>query len=121
MDNISRQLIEMLTFPRLKAIEALDLGVCPHGGVFHARDQGCQTCIAMFECSWLKSHEPFVDLASQSRPELVASLRLAIDFLVSQNHRKNSAIKSCVCESCRWIENANRLIREAEGRSEVAK
>lgn len=119
MDDVRRQLIEMLTFPRLKAMEALDLGICPHGGYFHSHDRRCQACVAKFECSWIKTHEPFVTLATQTQSDLVQSLRTAIEFVVSQNHRKASSNSNCVCESCRWIENANRLIRRAEGRTEI--
>ena len=119
VNDLRRELMEMLTFPRLKALEVLDLETCPHGGVFHMHDNGCQTCLAMYECSWIKSHEPFVAVAGQSLPELTQTLHRAVDYMASQNHRKKSTSPFCVCETCRWIEKANRLIRQAEGRSQV--
>lgn len=121
MEDLRRQLIEMLAFPRLKAFEALQLDACPHGGQFQSVDDGCRTCQSMFECSWIQSNEPFIALAQEAPADLVKSLRLACEYVTSRNHRVQGSRAFCVCETCRWIEKANRLIRTAEGQSETVR
>ncbi len=119
MEEVRRQLIEMLTFPRLLALKTMELDDCRHGGRFQSRDPTCRTCDFMYQCTWLESNEPFVELAQRPLTELIRALRFSIDYVDSQNHRGNQPSSKCVCETCRWLGNAQRLVRQAEGKTEV--
>lgn len=119
MDELKRQIIEALTFPRLQAFEVLDLEKCPSGGRFHSKNDNCKACEAMFPCAWIESNEPFIELAAKSTEDLLQALRIARDFIVSGNHRGTIGRTSCVCEHCRWIGRADRLIRAGEGKSRI--
>ncbi len=113
------QIIEMLTFPRLMALDSMELDGCPHEGQFEADSSRCKTCEYMYECTWLKSNEPFLALASSPVDELLNALRFAIDYVDSQNHRSGVARTFCVCKNCSWINSAKLLLKSTEGRSEI--
>lgn len=113
------QIIEMLTFPRLLAMDAMALEDCPHEGQFVTGSPRCRTCEFLYECTWLQSNEPFVALASRPTEELLDALRFAIDYVDSQNHRPGETKSFCVCKKCSWINSAKLLLKSKEGRSEI--
>jgi len=121
MTDVRLRLIEVLAFPRLFAVQSISPRDCPHNGRFDAGDPRCGCCDHGPECEWLESSEPFVDLASQPREDLVQALRFAVDYIDANNHRPGNRIATCVCESCRWLQKADRLLREIDGRAVVAK
>lgn len=121
VQSIKLQLIEMLTFPRLMALEKMELEECPHNGQFRSRNSECQTCVFMYECSWLQSNEPFVVLGQRSLAELATSLEFAIDYVDSQNHRAGGKRRLCVCEKCSWIDRARRLRRKVDGKTTIVR
>lgn len=98
------------------ALKSMELDDCPHDGRFQSRDPQCRTCEFMYQCTWLESNEPFVALAQRPLPELVNALRFSIDYVDSQNHREGKPVSKCVCETCRWLSMARRLVRQAEGK-----
>ena len=117
MTDVRMRLIEMLTFPRLFAVESMDADHCPHRLRFDAGDERCDRCRQGAECEWLESAEPFVDLASRPRDDLANALRFAVDYVGSQNHRPGHRVASCVCPTCRWLHGAQQLLREIDGRA----
>lgn len=117
MSDTRLQILEMLALPRVFAVDSIVSGDCPNHARFDAADAQCARCQHGPECEWLASSEPFVDLALRPDEDLVESLRFAVDYIEANNHRARSRIATCACDSCRWLQRAQRLLREADGRA----
>ena len=117
MTDVRLRLIEMLTFPRVLAVDSMDADSCPHRLRFDAGDVRCERCEHGAECEWLESGEPFVALVSKPHADLVRALRFAVDYIGSKNHRGSHRMATCLCESCLWLRDARQLLREIDGRA----
>ncbi|MGW8367782.1 MAG: hypothetical protein ACWGPN_03765 [Gammaproteobacteria bacterium] len=117
MRDVRVRLVEMLTYPRVMAVDAIRENDCPYGHRFAAGEEKCSRCENGTECEWLESGEPFVDLATKPESALVQSLLVAIDFVDANNHRTGRSVGVCTCQSCKWLKDAQQLLREIDGRA----
>ena len=120
MRDVRVRLVEMLTYPRVLAADAIQQNDCPYKHRFAAGLERCLKCENGAECEWLESGEPFVDLASKPEKALVESLLFAIDFVDTTNHRTGRSVGACTCKSCQWLKDAQQLLREIDGRAVFA-
>jgi hypothetical protein len=115
MNSMSERVIKALAYPRFQLRGDLDLGDCPHGGLYDTQDPECLECNIGPECRWLYSNEEFAALQQKSLRDLIDALEFAIEYvdaLVTEwEHKRHQ----CRCEACTWLRDAHRLFDEAQG------
>jgi len=108
------QIIEMLDYPRMLLVANMDYEECPQNQYFNSRHQSCQWCPQGEECRWLNLNDEFTLLAQQSTSKLLDSLLFCIDYVDAQSLHANHDVRRCACESCEWVRNARKLVRDYE-------
>ena len=109
------RLIELLTFPRMLALEAIDAKDCPHDIRYQSGESECAECGHGELCEWLTAQEPFAELTAKPERRLAESLRYAVDYVKARNHRAGPSARACTCASCQWLRDARQVLREIEG------
>lgn len=120
MNVLRQKIVEKLAFPRLLALGIIESEDCPYDLRFQPDDVACGACKFASECEWLDSDASLAMLARRPETELVQDLRFAIDYVRGVCDRANHSPSNCLCDACRWLVSARRLLKRAEGNAIVA-
>ena len=104
--------IELLSYPRYLILSEIDIVECPHHGYYDNTDSGCKQCELGDECQWLFDNEAFIALTRRSVEDLINALDFAVNYTAFQVDNHNA--RACVCESCDWLREARRFLRQHE-------
>jgi len=112
-----RKLLEALTYPRLFVLDSIDHEDCPHESLFDSSCDRCHDCSLGRECHWMSCLNNFADFANKPTHTINASLLYSINLVQKRNENTLPHSKTCTCESCTWLRNAQQLTLEfAAGR-----
>lgn len=108
-----QKVLAQLHYPRLLIGDSQDLDRCPHNGMYDQDDRACLNCSDRSECIWLYNNDEFSNLQTKPLSDLRAALAFAVDYVSAQaviwEHNPNN----CLCETCKWIRQAEKLYNEA--------
>ena len=107
------QVLKALEFPRSAILPSISARQCHRGGYYHATDPACELCWLRQECRWLSSQNDFIALGARPVSEMVGSLKEAIKHLDAHRHEAHHNALACCCDSCRWLRDAKRLLKQA--------
>ena len=115
---IKQDIIETLDFPRCHIKSNLELEQCPYNGSFNFQSQTCHDCNYGYECKWLLHNDEFVAMKEKSLADLKRALAFAIGYVDSFVGEWGHNSRTCMCESCSWLRNTQKLFWKAvDGKS----
>ena len=106
-------IIAQLDLPRRLVRDQIAIETCSHAGFFSSRDAECRVCETRTECEWLSRNDELLGLSSMPTDALVEVLEtsvLYVDACITRNRHKRT---TCVCELCRWLEQAQQMVVKA--------
>ena len=109
-----RQMIEALTYPRLRVLQIIEQRDCPQDSLFEPTSSRCQECDMNRECHWVRRLHEFSNFNDKPAHTINASLRYGIKLVESLHSKLHHDETLCTCEACSWIRDAQRLIEEFE-------
>lgn len=112
-----QRFIEALTYPRMLMASHIDASDCPMNRYFNPLHGSCQVCEQGEECHWLNRNDEFSVLLDQPMEVLVGTFEFSVDYIDAYLSRENHSLRRCACDSCRWLRNARRLLREYHKKS----
>jgi len=107
---MKQEIITALTFPRTMIESQRDLEQCPYPGLYIPKNLKCGLCTQRFECTWLYSNDEFVASAEKDDALLLDALEFAIHYVSATAIRKEHDLRTCACEICTWIKQAEALL-----------
>jgi hypothetical protein len=107
------EIIEMLDFPRKIVQGHVPFETCAHAGNFAPHDEGCLVCEARVECEWLYHNDESVALTEKSLDVIVDALGSAILYVDACVTRAGHNPRTCSCNACDWLGQAQRLHDDA--------
>lgn len=116
--SLRARLEDALRFPSRAIAAGIDLQACPHGGHHDAQGPDCRFCDSEEECRWLGEQEALATLDRRSERELAESLEFCYATLDATVSRDGHRVRTCACDTCRWLRRAEALLREAHVRLE---
>jgi hypothetical protein len=107
-----RELIAALSFPQSVVLEIISQRDCPEQSLFNATNKQCLQCGLKRECHWASCLDDFSDFDGKATKTINASLRYGIDLVARIHIDLTHDQKTCECESCTWVRDAE-LLTEA--------
>ena len=108
--TITGYLVTLLEYPRWLISRDVDFTECHLHGAFDPDDEICARCEFGTACRWLSKNTdaPTVDTPLE---ELLDALRTAADYV--RRHRGSTDLhgRSCDCDTCEWLHDANNFLR----------
>jgi hypothetical protein len=111
-----QEFIEAMTYPRMLMTSHIDASDCPMNRYYNAEHESCQLCEQGEECHWLNRNDEFSVLMEQPMEALVATFEISVDYVDAYLTRENHSSRRCACDSCCWLRDARRLIRQYQNK-----
>jgi len=111
-----QKFIEAMTYPRMLMSAHVDANDCPMHHYFNPGHDACQLCKQGEECHWLNRNDEFSVLMQQPIATLVATFEFSVDYVDAYLSRENHSLRFCACDSCTWLRDARRLIKQYQNK-----
>ncbi|MGA7802316.1 MAG: hypothetical protein WCC36_16075 [Gammaproteobacteria bacterium] len=111
---IEDKVINLLDFPRFQVREYLDLDGCAHSGNYDRDDRECRQCGFGMECEWLNRNDEIAMLKQRRLEELDHALDTAISYVQARAAGWEHDTRTCHCDSCEWLREAEHTRREVQ-------
>lgn len=108
--TLSGYVTTLLEYPRWYIEREVDFTNCHQGGTFDAEDEQCTSCEFGAACRWLNSNRS-APSPDASLPELLVALDTAVFYLRSPQHEHAKHARSCSCDTCEWLHEAQSFLR----------
>ena len=99
----------MLEFPSYILRGNILLIGCEEKGVYNPLKSHCEYCPDSQSCQWLQDVDTASGYSQFNYDELVEHLEFAMDKMIVQARMLEHNIFTCICEMCKWIQDALQL------------
>jgi len=114
--TITGYVTTLLEYPRWFIEREIDFTNCHHGGSYDTEDERCTSCKFGAACRWLNANRSAPD-ADSPLSELLVALDTAVFYLRSPQHEHAPHPRSCDCDTCTWLHEAQSFLRQHRHRT----
>ncbi len=109
---MNQKIISLLKYPQTLLREILSIESCPYDLLYNKGEKICQDCCDGVECEWLYRNDTVEELNKKTHEQLMHDLEFSILIIQAQIARMEHDDIHCECETCTWLQDAQKLYEE---------
>lgn len=109
---MNQKIISLLKYPQTLLREILSIESCPYDLLYNKGEKTCQDCCDGIECEWLYRNDTVEELNKKTHEQLMHDLEFSILIVQAQITRMEHDDIHCECETCTWLQDAQKLYEE---------